>query len=280
MKSLVVKSSAKNTRLKAAIAEFNKDSAIKATLNEKFKFSRAGYHEIIFPKATGKNEKKVFQAFMHKLANLKVWVECMNVTITSAYGQEYVKAQGARYSGVNVEIPYRDIVIGEKTVKGKTVPKVVRAYDQQASVTKRNANLLIDGADRLGHLNHRKYRMRYDKIRWFTNGVIEEQMKEIKDDEGNVVGEEPSGNYAMNFDFEKHGHSEQYSNYKHFRRKYFDIVWAKWTEDLLGELPRHWIKQAQEKPVVQEIQKEDISTLTGQALFDALNGDYKRPKNK
>ena len=165
-------------------------------------------------------------------------------------------------------------------MKGKIVPKVIRAYDQEMSEMKRNANLLIDGADRLGHLNSKKRHMRYDKIRWHTDGVVEEQMKEIKDDDGNVVGEEPSGKLAMNFDFEKHGHSEQYSNYKHFRRKHFEIVWSKWTEDLLGELPRHWIKQAQEKPVAQEIQEEDISTLTGQALFEALNGNYKRPKNK
>ena len=81
MKSLVVKASVKNARLKAAIIEFNKDSECRALFNEKFKFNRAGYYEIIFPKATGKNEKKVFQAFMHKLAHLKVWVECMNVTI-------------------------------------------------------------------------------------------------------------------------------------------------------------------------------------------------------
>lgn len=275
MKSLVVKTSAKMEKLEAALAEFNKVSPVTAFVNRKFKFRNFGYQEVMFPKVSGKVEKKTFQTFMRHLASFKIWVECMNVTVTSSYGQEWAKNNiGARYNGVDVDVPYSDIVVGEKVVHGKTVPKIIRLYDTKMSAVKRELNLLVDGADRLGALNHRKHRMRYDKIRWFTDGVMEENMIIETDDDGNVVSETPTGEFSPVFDFEKQGHSEQYSNFKHYRRKYFQIVWKKWDDEMFGDpVPK---KAMKEKVVPNQTEsKEDISTLTGQALFEALNPHLK-----
>lgn len=247
MKSLVVKTAKKPKQMEAALQKFNESSDVKVYLNGQFKYTEFGYLELIIPKVKQKDQRQVFQMLMHTFAHMKIWVECLNVQITTKHGQEWVKNNiGARYNGSSAEDP----------------------------TLKRWENLNIDGADRLGALNHRKHRMRYDSIRWFTDGVMEEQMKEIKDDDGNVVDEEPSGNFALNFDFEQHGHSENYSNYKHFRRKYYDIIWAKWSEEMMGIVPRREPKKKEKiKPV--ESNKDDVSTLTGQALFEALNPHLK-----
>lgn len=247
MKSLVVKTSAKMEKLEAALAEFNKQSDVYVFLNRKFKLRNFGYEELIFPKVSGKQQLRIFQALMHTLAGFKIWVECTNVTIVTKYGQEWAKNNiGARYNGSDDDDP----------------------------VVKRWQNLNIDGADRLGALNHRKHRMRYDKIRWHTDGVMEEIMVIETDDEGNVVNIIPTGKFALTFDFEAHGHSECYSNYKHYRRKYFSIVWHKWDENLFGTpVPK---REKKEKVVFEQTEsKEDISTLTGQALFEALNPHLK-----
>ncbi len=255
MKSIVVKTSAKEAQLRAVLR--NSEVGKEVLINPNFKFREFGYREIVLPHINTQDEeaaRKTFNTIMHTLANAKVWVECMNVTVVTKYGQEWVKNSiGARYSGSDAENPE------------------VRRYE----------NLLIDGADRLGHLNNRKYRMRYDKIRWYTDGVMEPTECKVYDEEGNVVGTE-AGESSLNFQFEEQGHSEQYSNYKHFRRKYFCVEWSDWDESSLVEEPvsKRVPKVKEEKLVPIETRDGGLENLSGQALFDALNAGYKRPKKK
>lgn len=231
MKSIILKTSAKDSVLKKALKKANEDLDPKERVlfNDKYMFKNFGYKEFVMPSVTKDREKAVFQHIMHQFAHMKIWVECMNVTIVTKYAPEYgVQNKGARYNGTDFELRYRDIKIGNKTF---------RVVDEDDAKKQRVLNLSIDGADRLGALNGKKKGMSYHKIKWYTDGVMEEKMKQIKDDEGNVVEEKPTGEFALNFDFEPHGHSEQYSNYKHFRRKHYDIIFSRFDESSLVTEP-------------------------------------------
>lgn len=266
IKSVIIKCNKKDSVINGALRKLEQEN-IFVLNNHQFSYRDFGYRELVFSQVTDETpeeeQKQLFTRVMHTLAHSKIWVECVNVTIVTRAGISTEKnSVGARYGGVGLEMSCEGCLHTDKCFTKKspgdkkyTVCKHYQPmYDEQ-----RYANLSIDGADRLGALNHRKRKTRFDKKRWFTDGV--------PDEDGDLT-----------FGYEYHGHSECYSNYKHFNRVRFDIIWDEWDGNLEASPKKFhtdkkkclYEKKEKITPYVPEPASEELGPV-GRALVESIN---------
>lgn len=283
MKTVVVKTSMKPAAMKKVMAVVSKEVGKKVSVNDKFAYKNFGYLELVFDDELqdhapvfGKSKeaealsnpneesKNVFQRVMRSLARKKIWVTCQNVTIVTNAGMEEVKTVGSRYNGHDY-VPsckgcQTPCEFDNTQLDDKGRPVRVKEVDCEKKQIRYkdvyHANLSVDKADAYGFMRGKTH-VKYTSKKWYTDGV--------PDEDGD-----------LEFVSEHHGTSECYSNYKHHNREKFQLLFTQFDDSCLGQVPyERSVKETEDFT-----QSDDISTLTGKALEDALANEIKRPKNK